>query len=358
MAMNFTDIKNDLFRKYSINPDNIKVSGFCREDEKKSLIYYLISCYELARKNLLKGNLTASSYACAVVLNDNSVHFGVNYNGTRNEISSICAERLALLAAFNSKVNEFEPEKNLKFDYEINYILMSSFVEENKIWTDKITPCADCLSWFNTGANLSADTKICSLRKDDKGEIYLDITPLNKYLPLRNLSYNTLDEISSDTKIVRSEIAKNQSVSDKELIKLYNLVLNVYKKNNSAKTSGQNVASGAIINGEIFTGQKVDFSKRWFIEPLMAACYKGIEKYGDSAKISTVCFIGEEYTTTESELKVKDGIISLRTLGRLNTKYANNNTIVLTAQNGFLQAQTIQDYMPQEHKFIHTYEIK
>ena len=136
------------------------------------------------------------------------------------------------------------------------------------------------------------------------------------------------------------------------------LVLEAYKNNELSGTSEQNVAAGAIINGEICTGVKIDFSKRWFIEPLMAACYKGIEKHKEQTFVDAVCFVGEEYTTTESNQKVKDGIISLKTLGRLNTKFATNKTLVITGAKDGLCAYTIADYMPGEHKFIQTYEIK
>ena len=359
MAMvNFTDTKKDLFEKYNINLGEISSTIKCDENLKKSLVYHLLSCYELARKNLLKGNLTASSYACGIVLSDNTVHFGVNFNHTRNEISSICAEREAILETFNSKVNEFDPDKNLKFDYEIKYILMSTYTKEGKFWADKMAPCADCLSWFNTGVNLSKETKICFLKKDDKGNVVLNIEPLENLLPLRNLVYKTVKNINQNTKIKRSKLAKENQINDDKLIKLYEATLKAYKKNTLSGTSEQNVAAGAIINGEIFTGIKVDFSKRWFIEPLMAACYKGFEKYGTNSSVDAVCFVGEEYTLTESNRCVKDGIVSIKTLGRINTRFASNKTIVLTGADDYLTAYTIGDYMPGDHKFIHTYRIK
>lgn len=358
MAMNFIETKKELFEKYSITPDEISTTADCSSEDKSLIVYHLLFCYELARKNLLKGNLTASSYACGIVLDDNSIHFGVNFNHTRNEISSICAEREAILETFNAKVNEFNPDDGLKFDYEIKYILMSSYTKEGKFWADKMTPCADCLSWFNTGVNLSKNTKFCYLKKNENGQLVLSIEPLERFLPLRNLVYKTVDNLDCSVEIKRSENAKLNSVQDEKLVKLYQATLNAYKNNNLAGTSEQNISAGAIINGEIFTGVKVDFSKRWFIEPLMAACYKGIEKYGQNSLIEAVCFIGEEYTVTESNKCNKDGVISLKTLGRINTRFASANTIVLTGANNYLMAYTIGDYMPSDHKFIHTYRIK
>lgn len=356
--MNFTKTTNELFKKYGLKPENVIVAGACGADEKISLIYYLLLAYEFARKNLLKGNLTASSYACGLVLDDDSVHFGVNFNNTRNEISSICAERLAMLEAFNSKVKEYRPELKQKFNYKIKYVLMASYKKEGAFWVDKITPCADCLSWFDKSENLSVDTKICSLKINSENKIILDIQHIEKFLPLRNLSYNVFNPDNRPIKISKSRNSEILKISNEEIIKLYEAVYHAYKNNLLSKTSEQNVAAGVISNGEIFTGVKVDFSKRWFIEPLMAASYKAIEKFGLKTQIGAVCFIGDEYTTTESNLTVRDGIISLKTLGRINTKFASDETLVITGGKDGIRVETIGDYMPCEHKFIHNYEIK
>lgn len=346
--MNYIDARKDeLFKKYNIEPKN-------STEEEEKLIYLLLYAYELAYKNSVKGNLTSSSYASGVVLEDGSVYFGVNFNNTRNEISSMCAERMAILSAFNNKIKEYNPKE--KFDYKIKYILMTYFKKENIFWTDKITPCADCLSWFNTGKNLSADTKIVSLKKNKEG-IYLDIQPLENFLPLRNLSYQVLDNIDN-VEIIRSKNAEKNYIEDKKILELYKKTYEEYKNNNMAKTSGQNIAAGVLSNGEIFTGIKIDYSKRWFTEPLEIASIKAVEKYRDNTKIEAVCYVGEEYTITESGEKTKDGLISLQTLGRINTRFSNNETLVITSSKNRIEIRTIADYMPDKHKFIQDYEIK
>lgn len=272
--MNFIEKTNKLFKKYNIVPKEIKICGEIPLEDKNFLICHLLETFELARKNSVKGSYTASSYACGIILDDNSIHFGINFNDTRCEISSICAERMALLEAFKSKVESFSD--NDKFVYKIKYILMSSYEKEDIFWEDKITPCADCLSWFNASGNLSFDTKICYLRKENN-DLLLEIQPLDKFLPLRNLSYKTY--MKDDFKIKKSPACQKIEVNNEKIIELYKKTLSSYLENDLAKTSGQNIAAGVIANGEIFTGVKIDFSKRWFIEPLMAASYKAIEKY-------------------------------------------------------------------------------
>ncbi len=347
--------KNKLFEKYNINPD--KISSKENFFDKEAILAYLLYGYELARNNSLKGSLTKSSFATGLILNDKSVHFGVNFNSTRNEISSICAERMAILEAYNSKVKEYNTDINQGFDFEIEYILISSYREDNLCYEEKITPCADCLSWFNTGKYLKENTKIVAIKKDEKGELYIFSKKLSDFLPLRNEN-TAIIEYTGDIKILKSENAKKSKIKEGEIIKLYKKTFEAYKSNTLSETSGQNIAAGALINGEIFTGKKIDFSKRWFVEPLMAACYKGIEKYLGNTKIDAMCYIGVDTTTTETGEKSKDGVVSIKTIGRLNTKYANNDTLVISASDKGIMVRTIGDYMPGEHKFIHNYEIK
>lgn len=357
--MNFTNLeKQSIFKKYNIDPKNILAVGDNIDpSEKESLVCLLLMTHELAEKNFLKGNVTSSSYACALVLNDNSVYFGINFNNTRNEISATCAERMAILEAFNNKVKAFNPSAKEKFDYKIKYVLMSQYNGKGVFWTDKITPCADCLSWFNTGKNLSADTKICCLKKTYDSILYLDLQNLSDFLPLRNLVHKTIEKFSPDTKILKSEKAQKSPLDNKTILKLYGETYLAYKNNKMARTSGQNIAAGIISNGEFFFGSKVDFSKRWFIEPLEAACYKAIEKYKYDTKIEAICYVGEEYTITEANQTVKDGLVSLQTLGRISTRFTDETTIVITGSAAGIQINTIDDYMPGEHKFIHKYKI-
>ena len=349
---------SELIKKYNLDPDKIKVVGNCEFDKDKKLFILenLVYLYELAKKNYFGGNTTKTSYSSGVILDDWSIHFGVNYNATRCEISSICAERSAILQAFNDKIQEYEIKENKRFETKINYILMSSYKNENSFANEKMTPCADCLSWFNTGYNLTNKSAVISLQKNKEGEIYILVQELNQFLPLRNLEIKTVENFDN-IKLIKSESAKQIHFEDDKLIELYKQTYFAYKNNQNTKTSNQNSASGIISYGEIFTGIKIDFSKRWFMEPLMAASYKAIEKFGSNAKIDAVCYVGEEYTITESNEKIKDGIISLKTIGRINTKFASKNTLMLTGAKEGIYVHTVSDFMPNEFKFIQNYEI-
>ena len=349
-------VKNEYFKKYNIDPSKISIKGELIDvNDKEEVICNLLYIFELSKNNFKKGSITLSSYAAAIVTDDNSVYFGVNLNNTRNEISSVCAERSALIETFTNKVKEFD--EAAKFDYKIKYILMNNYIDDNSFWSEKITPCADCLAWFNTGAHMRQDTKIISLKKDENG-IYIDVQPLASFLPLRNLSYIKPCEIEKNIKINKTEHAKKIEIENSELIALYEKTYETYKNNTLSDTSGQNIAVGIIANDEIFTAKKVDFSKRWFMDPLLTASYKAIEKFGEKTEIKAICYLGEDYTITETNDKNFEGLINIKSLGRLNTKFANSKTLVLTITSEGLNLAVIGDYLPKEFKFIHNYEIK
>lgn len=353
--MTIKTTKNELFKKYKITPLDVQIKGELNEKDKENIVYYLLYIYELSKNNFKKGSITLSSYSAAIVTDDNSVYFGVNLNNTRNEISSVCAERSALIETYTNKVKEFN--ETGKFDYKIKYILMNNYISDEAFWSEKITPCADCLAWFNTGAHMQKNTKIISLKKGENG-LYLDVLPLETFLPLRNLHYKKPVKINENIKIQKTEAAKTVDIDDSVLLSLYKKTYEVYKNNSLSNTSGQNIAVGIISNGEIFTAKKIDFSKRWFIDPLLTASYKAIEKFGEKTEIKAICCLGDDFTTTETGDKHFEGLINIKSLGRLNTKFANSKTIVLTLMENGLNSACIEDYLPKEFKFIHNYEIK
>ncbi len=354
--MTIKTTKNELFKKYGINPSKIPVEGELTDiNDKEEILYNLLYVFELSKNNYKKGLITLSSYAAAVILDDNTVHFGVNLNNTRNEISSVCAERSALIEAFTSKVKEFDSKKS--FNYKIKYILMNCYKDEYTFWSEKITPCADCLAWFNTGAHISKDTKLIYLKKGENG-LFINVQNLSSFLPLRNLTYIEPVEIQNDVKINKTKLAESENIDDSLLKELYKKTYKTYKNNVLSNTSGQNTAVGIIANGEIFTAKKIDFSKRWFIDPLLAATYKAVEKFEEKTEIKAICYLGKDYTITETNDKNYDGLINIKSLGRLNTKFANSKTLVLTLTKEGLNLAVIEDYLPREFKFIQNYEIK
>ncbi len=168
-------LKDKIFSKYKIKLSDVtfKNAPSISTEEKEVILCYLLYGYELAKKNRLAGNITGSSYSCCILDEKLTPHFGINYNATRNETSSICAERLALLQIFADKIKEFDVEKSEGFNFKIKYILMNAYNKEGDYTLEKVTPCADCLSWFNTGYHLSNDSCFVSLKKMRKGILYI-----------------------------------------------------------------------------------------------------------------------------------------------------------------------------------------
>lgn len=347
-------LREEIFSKYKIDINEIEFKNApdLSIKEKEVIVYNLLAGYELAKNNKLTGNVTGSYYSCCIIDDELKPHFGVNFNATRNEISSICAERLALLETFLDKIKEFDSNKN-NFNFKIKYILMSAYKNDNDITLQKVTPCVDCLSWFNIGYHLTSDTKFASLKKNEKG-YYVYFQNLIDFLPLRNLEFTSVhpNDVNSVVNYTKEKI------DETEIKKLYAKTYEALENNGLSKTSGQNTASGIIVNDEIFASGKIDFSKRWFIEPLEASFILAINKYGADTKVRAICYIGEEYTVTETGKKVKDGLISLKTLGRLLTKFATKDTLIITGAKNSIEIRTIADFLPGDCTFIQGYEIK
>ncbi len=359
--------KESLTKKYGINPDEVKVVSSenikISNEEKKLLIEKILESHELAKKNYNYGNIARISFATNIGLADGSWYLGTNFNNTRNDISSICGERTAIVGAYNKllKSHSIEESNSAPLNFKVKYLAMANHKD---IGTDKngASPCAECLSWLNTQRYFDNNTTIASLEKNDNGKYSLRLNTIGQYLPYRNEVNYVLDKPCEelDIKISKNAIesAKEKNMSKEDFIKIAKQTKNLYKKNQLANVSGQNIAATVIANGETFNGAKIDFSKRWFMEPALYAASKAIEKYGNETKIDCICYSGNSlYTDTYGSFH-NDGVVSIKTLGFLETKYADRNTLVISTDNDSINIRTIDDYMPQKFKFHQTYEIK
>ena len=99
-------LENSLLNKYGMNILN---TPFVSDDdirlglgEKYLVVEKLIEAHEFARANVAAGNITGRGFATNVCTVDGAWSMGTNFNNTRNDISSICGERSAILAAYNA----------------------------------------------------------------------------------------------------------------------------------------------------------------------------------------------------------------------------------------------------------------
>ena len=345
-----------LIEKYNLDCSNIEIISNnldvnFSEFEKLTITEKLLEAHALAKTNVLSGNITKRGFATNVCTKDNYWSLGTNFNNTRNDISSICGERTAILKAYNeAMIRYMEENKTDAFDFKIKYLCMSSNIDLNEQF-DLITPCEDCLAWFNTNRYFDDSTLIFSFINDSS--LKISAQKLVKLLPYRNIKTANIFNKNKKINITNSAsgaIEKYNLTSDK-IDELILKTFEKYKNNKFHNISGQNIAAGIISNTEIFCASKIDWTKRWYIEPLEYISAKAIEKYGLNTQISAICYFGDEYTKE----KIQDGVISIKTLGRIRQKYAKKDTILILNLENEILITTLNEYLPK--KFIQGYTI-
>ena len=353
-----------LTEKYNIDVNKLPVIKSkdieISQEEKAILVEKLLEAHELAKKNFNYGNISRAGFATNVGLKNGLWHLATNFNNTRNDLSSVCGERTAILGAYNDllKSKEIEnPDKN-PLNFDIKYMAMSSY---KPIGTDRnaASSCAECLSWFNTNRYFSDDTIIATFeKKNDK--LALKLTPLIDYLPQRNEVNTVIEQDVTQLPIKLSKSAlktiRQKGLTRSKVIGLISKTQEKYNKNNQTETSGQNIASGILANGKTFIGTKTDFTKRWYIDPLQIATSKAVEEFGNDTKIDAICYLGESTFTDKYGLNYNDGIVNLKTVGALRERFADDNTLLITTTKDNIEVRTINDFMPDKFKYQPQYK--
>lgn len=358
-----------LSEKYGINPQNVFVVSEANvrisDAEKQELIEKLLEAHELALKNYNYGNISKSGFATNIGLTNGNWHLATNFNNTRNDISAICGERSAVLGAYNDLLKQspiITPQDKPALDFKVKYLAMSTYKEPGTD-TNSASPCAECLSWLNTTRYFDDDTVIASLEKDNNTGIFqLRLSKISQYLPLRN-EVNYADDIDVDTMPVKLtkealEAAKQKGITEQEIKDMVTKTVQAYKKNNLTGISNHNIAASIMSAGRIYTAAKIDFSKRWYIDPVLFATGKAIEETGENTSIDAICYVGNSKVTDQYGFTHNDGVVNLKTLGALNTKYAKADSLIITTTNDSINVRTIENYMPDRFKFIQKYAIK
>lgn len=318
--------------------------------EKKLIVEKLLEAHKLAVTNVQAENITRRGFAANICNTQGLWALATNFNNTRNDISSICAERSAILALYNSMLFEkLKTGESSELDFKIKYICMANNVplESPEVYP---VPCEDCLSWLNTNRYFDNKTIIFSFDKDEKNSLILRAQSLSKMLPFKGVK--TSNVLSSDVEYLNPEL---KNIIDKKIaINLIKQAAELYKKNNFARISNQNITCSILVNDEIISANKIDWTKRWFAEPLEMAAVKAIEKYGDDAQIKAIAYFGDEYSLNQGD-KFLDGVVSIKSLGRVRQKYASGDTPLILNTNNVILITSIDDYLPE--KFVQGYEI-
>ncbi|MBQ9150022.1 hypothetical protein IJX73_03735 [bacterium] len=354
------NLENSLLNKYGMNilntpfvsDENIRLGL----GEKYLVVEKLIEAHEFARANVMAGNITGRGFATNVCTVDGAWSMGTNFNNTRNDISSICGERSAILASYNEALLRYSRRPKGKFDFKIKYLCMASNVDLEHITQEIIAPCEDCLAWLNTNRYFNFNTLVFSFERSKQNELVVRASRLTDFLPYK--TFGTSSHYSEHKELRISNGAKKSfGIYDLNVEKALNLLGEAKKKydnNKQAIVSGQNIACSIIANDEIISSCKIDWTKRWNIEPLELCCAKAIEKFEENTRIKAISYFGDEFSKTGEQL-FNDGLVSIKSLGRIRQKYANSDTILVLNFQNYVLITTIGEYLPK--KFIQGYKI-
>lgn len=311
-------------------------------EEKHLIIKKLLEAHELALINVKAGNITKRGFATNVCTQDNYWSIGTNFNNTRNDISSVCGERSAILASYNEALLRYSKNPVGAFVFKIKYLCMASNIDLKDI-KETIAPCEDCLSWLNTNKYFDFNTLIFSFERDENNELIIKASKLTDFLPYKNLKTSTNYSQNKEIKYTKNayQIYQKLNIKKEDIISILEKNISLYKNNQHHKTSGQNIVCSIVSNNKIYSSQKIDWTKRWNTEPLENCATKAIEENGLDARISLVSYFGDE---------APDNLVSIKSLGRIRQKYANNDTLLVLNFESYILITTIGEYLPKKFK--------
>ena len=357
-----------LTKKYGLNVADIEVKSAnpisISDKQKATFVEKLLEAHELAKKNVETGNIVQLGFASNLCLSDNTWHLATNFNNTRNDISSICGERSAIVVAYNDflkKLIKDNDTETTQDDFKIKYLAMSSAKNIGED-SNASLPCADCLSWLNTARFLDDETKIAFFTKDsNSGKLFLEFKTLKEILPMRGIDLidSKADIELDDMPFVFSDDAKRvmdeKGITNENILNTLKEAKNAYNADEFTSFSDQKIGAAIRTEGRYYKASKVDWSKRWFVEPVEFAIAKSIEDFNEYVTPEIIAYYGENETRCEGAM-VDDGIVSLRTLGRIKAVDKNNEALVITINNNDeIDVRSNKDFMPKKSTFKQSY---
>lgn len=348
-----------LIQKYEIDVLNMPVISSSRLDlslaQKTLIIEKLLEAHELAVINVKAGNITTRGFASNVCTKDGHWSIGTNFNNTRNDISSICGERSAILASYNSALLRYQKNPAGKFDFKIRFLCMA---QSDDLFETSVSavPCEDCLSWLNTNRYFDENTLIFSIIKNEQNILSLKAVKIAELLPYKNFELSHSFDKNKSLKITQNAFKSMEiyNISQSDILHILEINKKLYDENTSTKITNQNIVCSVVANEKLYSACKTDWTKRWFVEPLEVASYKAIEDNKDYTKITAVCYLGDNNFTGRGEF-FEDGGISIKSLGRIRQKYAANSSLLILNLSNQVLIITIGEYLPQ--KFRQGYKI-
>ena len=178
----------------------------------------------------------------------------------------------------------------------------------------------------------------------------IDLLPYKNYVLSKEFSKNKVFKFSKNS----YKSMEMYNISENDILHILEINQKIYEENSLVNISNQNIVCSVVSNEKLYSAHKVDWTKRWFIEPLEMASYKALEDNKEFTKITAVCYLGDNYFDNGSEF-YEDGAVSIKSLGRIRQKYATNSTLLILNLENNIFVTTIGEYLPK--KFQQGYKI-
>ena len=217
-------------------------------------------------------------------------------------------------------------------------------------------PCEDCLSWFNTNRYFGDNTIIFSFEKDYKSGLIIRAVSLIELLSCRNLKTSNVFKLDKEIKYSKNAVKSIQKLNleENKILGLLNKTYKSYKDAKRINISNQYISCSILVDDKIYSANKTDWTKRWFVEPLDYLLKNTLDKSNSSIKIDAISYFGDEYSGVEQD-KFDDGVVSIKALGRVRQKYATSDTIIILNLADCIYVTTIGEFLPK--KFVQGYKF-
>lgn len=383
--------KENLFEKYGINPDEVKVVSKTVPDldaaTKKMLIQKHLEALELAEKNSQLGNFSNRFFASSVMFENGKWSTASNIENSDED--AFCGERSAVVKGWNESLDDASLDK-LKSDPgykdQVNSGLKVKYLVYGDPCLSVLDSCADCLSWMNlkyfgpktviAGMSQEAGSgkKILIAEKlTDVLPYYHEIGPSKTTKPVSTIKI----EDSDITDRAKDALAKN-NITKEALVEVVNKAKESYELNKTSELSDKNVGVAELLNpgNVIVPGERMDWTRRWFVKPdelAGANGYQFIKKcqnilHSGAARLEEMLppiikfnnysvnikdFIAKLKASPDEDPKIAtvayygdDKLPYLASLGRISQGRGSADTLVLVIRDDKIKVSTIRDTMP------------
>lgn len=332
-----------LLRKYGIDPTAVEVvsTGPKLDGNKKEVLIRLLEAHEHALKNQALGNFSGRYMGANILFNNGYWSLSSNIELNRNTV--FCDERSAIVVGWNQALQKLSLKRLLsksgreEAQKQLNVRMIATSTSQDDL--SHPSPCSECQNWLAIQRYVLPDTQIVNLRKKpESGQMYLNVQTVRDLMPLNagmtpSLAERPLAQLPVEISARAQVSLQRFELQSEALRSLVQAAKEAYTQNRTAEQSGKNSAAAVRLStGQVTTGQRLDWTARWFTDGDLSAATKGLQDRG--GRVQAVAYYGEDRLP---------GIVNLGVLAQAT--WGGTDTLITVVERDTIQIRTIQDYM-------------